>query len=93
MERCRDCYGLGYDASGLHCLSCNKQPDEPLTALRLWVLVGLVVLILYALVFIFAYAYPKLEGPRKINCEIAEISPDFTPQMREQCRLARMAAR
>lgn len=90
---CRDCYGIGYDASGLHCLSCSKPTIEPLTALQIWVLLGMVAIILYALVFIFGYAYPKIEGPRKINCDIAEISPDFTTQMREQCRAARRAAR
>lgn len=27
---------------------------------------------------------------RVINCGVAEISPDFTPEMREACRRARM---
>ena len=57
---CRDCYGIGYDASGLHCLSCSKRPVEPLTALRLWVIIGLVVLACYALIFIFGYAYQRI---------------------------------
>ena len=28
-------------------------------------------------------------GPRMYNCSIAEISPDFTPKMREECRKLR----
>jgi hypothetical protein len=28
-------------------------------------------------------------GPRVYNCSIAEISPDFTPKMREECRKLR----
>lgn len=31
---------------------------------------------------------PK-HGVQVINCSIAEISPDFTPEMREACRKAR----
>jgi hypothetical protein len=25
-------------------------------------------------------------GPRMYNCALAEISPDFTPKMRDECR-------
>lgn len=28
-------------------------------------------------------------GPKMYNCSIAEISPDFTPAMREECRKLR----
>lgn len=56
---CRECYGIGYDASGLHC-SCSKPPVEPLNALRFWVLVGMVVLACYALIFIFGYVYQRI---------------------------------
>lgn len=28
-------------------------------------------------------------GPKIYNCSIAEISPDFTPAMREECRKLR----
>jgi hypothetical protein len=30
-------------------------------------------------------------GPRRIDCTWAEISPDFTPAMREACRKASRA--
>jgi hypothetical protein len=30
------------------------------------------------------------KGPIMYNCSIAEISPDFTPKMKEECRRARM---
>jgi hypothetical protein len=36
-----------------------------------------------------AISAPPSNG-RMINCGVAEISPDFTPAMREACRKARM---
>lgn len=30
---------------------------------------------------------------KTVNCNLAEISPDFTPNMREQCRQLRQANR
>ena len=30
--------------------------------------------------------YAPPHGTRVINCSIAEISPDFTPEMRQRCR-------
>lgn len=36
-----------------------------------------------------AYTIPYPQE-RVINCGVAEISPDFTPEMREACRRARM---
>jgi len=48
---------------------------------------------LFAIVWVFLITFiimsqPK-HGVKLINCSIAEISPDFTTEMREACRKAR----
>jgi hypothetical protein len=46
-----------------------------------------------AAVLVFGYVhFLDLLGPqeRVYNCSIAEISPDFPPQVREECRKLRM---
>ena len=40
-------------------------------------------------IFIAITTLPRKGDVIVINCDIAEISPDFTPQMREACRQAR----
>ncbi len=40
------------------------------------------------LLFLVAYFIPQREG-KYINCSISEISPDFTPEMRQMCRQLR----
>jgi hypothetical protein len=39
---------------------------------------------------IVQYEVAQGHQTRMINCSIAEISPDFTPAMRQACREARM---
>ena len=55
-------------------------------ALVLYVIVSALALI-GAVVLSFSVPQPEY---RVINCGVAEISPDFTPEMREACRRARM---
>ena len=44
-------------------------------------------------VIVIAFLLFLLFGPRPtervVNCSLAEISPDFTPELRQQCRLLR----
>ena len=48
---------------------------------------------IFAIVWFFAGIYWLMEQPRHgvvvIDCSLAEISPDFTPQVKEACRKAR----
>lgn len=50
-------------------------------------LLAVAVFIAFSLVFYFA---PKRGDVVVIDCTWSEISPDFTPQMREACRQARV---
>lgn len=54
----------------------------------IWPVVGFVVSViaLFAAMFLSA---PKRGEVIVINCGISEISPDFTPKMREECRKLR----
>jgi len=47
--------------------------------------------VLGAALFGILYGIHSMIGnmPRAYNCSIAEISPDFTPTMREECRKLR----
>jgi len=50
----------------------------------------IVVLVAFAIAVVIALAtLPRKGDVIVINCDIAEISPDFTPSMREACRQAR----
>ena len=40
------------------------------------------------ILMLVAYFIPQVEG-KYINCGISEISPDFTPEMRQMCRQLR----
>jgi hypothetical protein len=51
----------------------------------LFILAGLVLLVACCAAIIFM---PQPTG-RTVNCSIAEISPDITPQEREECRRLR----
>ena len=49
-----------------------------------------VICFICAQVVYFVYAAESLKGRTiKYDCSIAEISPDFPPQVREQCRQLR----
>lgn len=50
--------------------------------------VGIFAIIWAALGLYFIMSQPK-HGVKVIDCSIAEISPDFTTEMREACRKAR----
>mgnify|MGYP006270146809 CR=1 FL=1 len=49
----------------------------------------LIAVVLIASIFIAYWTYPA--NPKVINCSIAEISPDYTNDMKEACRKERMA--
>ena len=51
-------------------------------------LLGLVVVCLMFVLVVFGNSIAG-SGQRMYNCTIAEISPDFTPRMREECRQLR----
>jgi hypothetical protein len=48
--------------------------------------------ILIVIITVIAYLLftPMGEGAVRYDCSIAEVSPDFTTEMREQCRHLRM---
>jgi hypothetical protein len=48
----------------------------------------LIVVIIYLGVF-FAYLFKLERGTVRYDCSISEISPDFPPEVREQCRKLR----
>ena len=50
--------------------------------------VGFVIALITVFVLMF-YTAPRKGDVVVINCSISEISPDFTPEMREACRQAR----
>jgi hypothetical protein len=51
-------------------------------------LLGVVIICLMIGLTIFGNSIAGV-GQRMYNCSIAEISPDFTPRMREECRQIR----
>ena len=50
-------------------------------------ILAIAVLIAFGIMFFIA---PKRGDVVVINCTLSEISPDFTPQMKEACREARI---
>jgi uncharacterized protein YneF (UPF0154 family) len=54
-----------------------------------------VLLVLLVIVFtiVTGFYFTSHFNQHYVNCNIAEISPDFTPQMREQCRQLRQSNR
>ena len=46
----------------------------------------LIAMIIVLLLFLFVIPKPTHQV---VNCHLAEISPDFTPELRQQCRLLR----
>ena len=42
----------------------------------------------FAAFLLFLFLVPK-PTHQVVNCSLAEISPDFTPELRQQCRLLR----
>lgn len=54
-------------------------------------ILAFVVAVFLAGIFVFTFNASRMLSNRTvvINCQLAEISPDFTPEMRKQCREAR----
>lgn len=51
-------------------------------------IVAVALLAVWASAVFGVFYFAPVTGKR-INCSLSEISPDFTPAMREQCRLVR----
>jgi hypothetical protein len=60
--------------------------DTTLRQVSKIIVVSIALVIAFAIVF---YTMPRKGDVVVINCSISEISPDFTPAMREACRQAR----
>jgi hypothetical protein len=55
---------------------------ETLTWICIWVACG-------ALVFMLAWMSPSMHGVKKVDCSIAEFSPDISNEIKQLCREAR----
>jgi hypothetical protein len=53
------------------------------------ILIGIAVVCYLMLVWFIVTYKPQVGTVKVIDCSLAEISPDFTPKMREECRKAR----
>ncbi len=47
---------------------------------------AMIAIVVAFLVFVLVMPQPKQQV---VNCHLAEISPDFTPELRQQCRMLR----
>jgi hypothetical protein len=50
---------------------------------------AILVLVIFAALPILFFNMPRKGDVVKIDCTLSEISPDFTPEMRQACRDAR----
>jgi len=64
----------------------TTSPNKPSWTFDIAVVIFILAMIAFG--FYVASTQPK-HGVKVIDCSIAEISPDFTPDMREACRKAR----
>ena len=64
----------------------TTSPNKPSWTFDVVVVIFIVALIAFG--FYSAHNQPK-HGVKVINCSLAEISPDFTTEMKEACRKAR----
>jgi len=55
-----------------------KQYLYPLIGIVVWVILAALILM-----------YAPRTNERRIDCSLAEFHPDYTPEMRKQCRLIR----
>jgi hypothetical protein len=64
-----------------------------MTTLKEHLLIWPALTFLAVMMFGILYGINDLIGPTQAmyNCSIAEISPDFTPAMKDECRKLRMA--
>ena len=64
----------------------TTSPNKPSWTFDIVVVISILALIAFG--FYVASTQPK-HGVKVIDCSLAEISPDFTAEMREACRKAR----
>lgn len=55
----------------------------------MWHVIGFVICVI-AVFALMVYTAPRKGQVVRIDCSLAEISPDFTTEMREACRKARL---
>ena len=55
---------------------------ESLVVLSIWAM-------LMSLVFLCAWMYPPLHEAKKVDCALAEFSPDISNEIKQLCREAR----
>jgi|GEM_PF-6832038 len=55
---------------------------ETLSWICTWIACG-------ALVFLLAWMYPPLHEAKKVDCSLAEFSPDISTEIKQLCREAR----
>ena len=53
------------------------------------VVVGCMVMMFLSVVFLCAWMYPPLHEAKKLDCSIAEFSPDISTEIKQLCREAR----
>ena len=54
------------------------------------VVVGCIVMMFLSVVFLCAWMYPPLHEAKKVDCSLAEFSPDISTEIKQLCREARM---
>ena len=64
----------------------TTSPNKPSWTFDIAVVIFIVAMVAFG--FYVASTQPK-HGVKVIDCSLVEISPDFTPEMREACRKAR----
>ena len=53
------------------------------------VVVGCIVMMFLSVVFLCAWMYPPLHEAKKVDCSLAEFSPDISTEIKQLCREAR----
>ena len=53
------------------------------------VVVGCIVMMFLSVVFLCAWMYPPLHEAKKMDCALAEFSPDISTEIKQLCREAR----
>ena len=54
------------------------------------VVVGCIVMMFLSVVFLCAWMYPPLHEAKKVDCSLAEFSPDISTEIKQLCREARI---
>ena len=53
------------------------------------VVVGCIVMMFLSVVFLCAWMYPPMHEAKKVDCSLAEFSPDISLEIKQLCREAR----